>query len=98
VYRDAEGKVLRGDLQMTTLDLYDYVTLGDYFDPKVQVWDNVTFADNYYQTTSIDRYRGVGLVNTIPDGWVPDGSPTLSKADLNVNLSNRSGFALESLM
>jgi large repetitive protein len=97
VYRDAEGKVLRGDLQMTTLDLYDYKTLGDYFDPDVQVWDNVTFADNYYQTTSIDRYRGVALGNTIPDGWLPDGSPTLSKADLNVDLSNRSGFALESL-
>jgi hypothetical protein len=97
VYRDAEGKLLRGDLQMTTLDLYDYKTMGDYLDPEVQVWDNVTFADNYYQTTSIDRYRGVGLVNTIPDGWLPDGSPTLSRADLNVDLSNRSGFAVESL-
>jgi DNA/RNA endonuclease G (NUC1) len=97
VYRDADGKVLRGDLQMTTIDPYDYSTLGDYLDPKVQVWDNVTFADNYYQTTSIDRYRGGAVGNTIPDGWLPDGSPTLSRADVNVNLSGRSGFTIEDL-
>ncbi|WP_293128543.1 DNA/RNA non-specific endonuclease [Microcoleus sp. bin38.metabat.b11b12b14.051] len=47
------------DLQMTTLDPHDFnqpslnvVTknFGDFREPKVQVWKNVTFADNYYQT------------------------------------------------
>ncbi|NQE35502.1 DNA/RNA non-specific endonuclease [Microcoleus asticus] len=47
------------DLQMTTLDPHDFdqpglnvVTdnFGDFREPKVQVWENVTFADNYYQT------------------------------------------------
>ena len=49
-----------GDLQMTTLDPHDFnqpglkfPILGDFSnfgEPKVQVWDNVTFADNYFQT------------------------------------------------
>jgi DNA/RNA endonuclease G (NUC1) len=47
------------DLQMTTLDPHDFdqpglnvVTdnFGDFREPKIQVWKNVTFADNYYQT------------------------------------------------
>ncbi|MEG4811502.1 DNA/RNA non-specific endonuclease [Microcoleus sp. F8-D3] len=47
------------DLQMTTLDPHDFdqpglnvVTdnFGDFREPKIQVWENVTFADNYYQT------------------------------------------------
>ncbi len=47
------------DLQLTLLDPHDFnqpsidlVTLnfGDFYEPKVQIWDNVTFADNYFQT------------------------------------------------
>jgi len=43
------------DLQMTTIDPHDFdqPSLGNFRDlgePKVQVWENVTFADNYYQT------------------------------------------------
>ncbi|MEG3847469.1 DNA/RNA non-specific endonuclease, partial [Microcoleus sp. herbarium19] len=47
------------DLQMTTLDPHDFDqpgldvlvdNFGDFKEPKVQVWKNVTFADNYYQT------------------------------------------------
>lgn len=33
------------DLQMTTIN----PSQGDDFEPKITVWDNVTFADNYYQ-------------------------------------------------
>ncbi|MEB3340026.1 DNA/RNA non-specific endonuclease [Okeania sp.] len=50
----------QGDLQMTTLDPHDFDQPGlsllginsftDFREPKVQVWDHVTFADNYYQT------------------------------------------------
>ncbi|WP_293152804.1 MULTISPECIES: DNA/RNA non-specific endonuclease [unclassified Microcoleus] len=60
-FPDAGGKPNSGtrDLQMTTLDPHDFnqpslnvVTknFGDFREPKVQVWKNVTFADNYYQT------------------------------------------------
>ncbi len=60
-FPDAGGKPNSGtrDLQMTTLDPHDFkqpglkVPVGDFSDfrePKVQVWKNVTFADNYYQT------------------------------------------------
>ncbi len=54
------------DLQMTTLDPHDFnqpslqlsfpipglpnLDYSTFYEPKVQVWDNVTFADNYYQT------------------------------------------------
>jgi len=36
------------DLHMTTIDPFD----GVRDEPKVQVWENVTFADNYYQTAT----------------------------------------------
>ncbi|MCC3445549.1 MAG: DNA/RNA non-specific endonuclease, partial [Microcoleus sp. PH2017_03_ELD_O_A] len=60
-FPDAGGKENSNtrDLQMTTLDPHDFdqpgldvVTenFGDFREPKVQVWKNVTFADNYYQT------------------------------------------------
>lgn len=60
-FPDAGGKENSDirDLQMTTLDPHDFdqpslnvVTdnFGDFREPKVQVWKNVTFADNYYQT------------------------------------------------
>ncbi|NJO93192.1 MAG: hypothetical protein HC820_00340 [Hydrococcus sp. RM1_1_31] len=51
--KDAQGKPIR-DLQMTTIDPHDFdqPSLGpfrDFREPKVQYWENVTFADNYYQ-------------------------------------------------
>ncbi|MBF2017605.1 MAG: beta-propeller fold lactonase family protein [Rivularia sp. T60_A2020_040] len=61
VERDEEGKINRGtgDLQMTALDPHDFYqpslaieAFRDFYEPKVQVWDNVTFADNYYQTVA----------------------------------------------
>ncbi|TAD82481.1 MAG: DNA/RNA non-specific endonuclease [Oscillatoriales cyanobacterium] len=54
------------DLQMTTIDPHDFyqpslnlqlpgfisTNFSDFYEPKVQVWNNVTFADNYYQTVA----------------------------------------------
>ncbi|BAZ46381.1 DNA/RNA non-specific endonuclease [Chondrocystis sp. NIES-4102] len=36
------------DLQMTTIE----PNQGDEFEPEITVWDNVTFADNYYQNAT----------------------------------------------
>jgi DNA/RNA endonuclease G (NUC1)/PKD repeat protein len=106
IERDADGKVTKGDLQMTTIDAYDYQLYrsyddsGYYLDPRVQVWDNVTFADSYYQTVSSERYRGGELVNRLPIDLLPNGSTIDSKADLSIELSGlqkRSGFTQEDL-
>jgi len=54
------------DLQMTTIDPHDFyqpslnlqlpgfisTNFSDFYQPKVQVWNNVTWADNYYQTVA----------------------------------------------
>ncbi len=62
---NSDGKLLR-DLQMTTVDPHDFyqpslkltlpkfvtTNFSDFYEPKVQVWNNVTFADNYYQTVA----------------------------------------------
>jgi DNA/RNA endonuclease G (NUC1) len=54
------------DLQMTTVDPHDFyqpslnltlpgfvsTNFSDFYEPKVQVWNNVTFSDNYYQTVA----------------------------------------------
>jgi PKD repeat protein/DNA/RNA endonuclease G (NUC1) len=50
------------DLQMTTVDPHDFeqksLNLSNYYDPQVQAWENVTFADNYYQTATEFNPRG----------------------------------------
>lgn len=54
------------DLQMTTIDPHDYDenSIGGNFrnilDPSVRVWNNVTYADNYYQT------NGAGVLTELP--------------------------------
>nr|WP_013334799.1 CARDB domain-containing protein [Gloeothece verrucosa]ADN18050.1 YD repeat protein [Gloeothece verrucosa PCC 7822] len=55
VYGKEIGKL---DLQMTTIDAFDptqtIIQKRNLFDPDVKIWENVTFADNYYQkVTSI---------------------------------------------
>lgn len=66
------------DLQMTTVDPYDYDrqspqdgNLQYVRDPEIRVWDNVTFADNYYQTQA-DQIKGDKLnsadINVVLDG------------------------------
>jgi endonuclease G len=71
------------DLQMTTIDPYDYdptfpePVFSTILDPEVVVWDNVTYADNYYQN------KGTG--NTL-------NGKELSTADWNVNLGSWASF------
>ncbi|WP_341735970.1 DUF4114 domain-containing protein [Microcoleus sp. CAWBG640] len=71
------------DLQMTTIDPHDFyqpslnlqlpgfisTNFSDFYEPKVQVWNNVTWADNYYQTvadpngvTATPNGRALGLL------------------------------------
>ncbi|MEG4335992.1 hypothetical protein QUB40_29375 [Microcoleus sp. AT9_A2] len=75
------------DIQMTTIDPYDYDdnSFSGHFlniqDPEIQVWNNVTYADNYYQTN--------GSGNTINGREL---SGTNWKADWNVSLNNLAGF------
>ena len=52
----------------------------DFNEPSVTVWDNVTFADNYYQTVARET-------NT----FTPNGRE-IDNADVNVKLDGRSGF------
>lgn len=66
-FPQAGGKSMADrDLQMTTIDPHDFyqpslnlrlpgfisTNFSDFYEPKVQVWNNVTFADNYYQTVA----------------------------------------------
>jgi endonuclease G len=75
------------DLQMTTVDPYDYDSSSfsgvyrNILDPEIRVWNNVTYADNYYQTSgSGNTLNGRELLGA---NW---------KADWNVSLGNRAGF------
>lgn len=82
------------DLQMTTIDPHDFnqsnlpgLSLNNFSDPAVQIWDNVTYADNYYQTASSNNPRGRHISNTIPAHFLPPNSPTnINEPDLSVHL------------
>ena len=91
---DSEGSEIR-DLQMTTIDPHDFEQPGfsfpgwvpvvggegfaDFNEPEVQVWENVTFADNYYQTVP-----KLEELTATPAGRLIDN------ADLNVFLGTNS--------
>ncbi|MGB3655927.1 MAG: hypothetical protein WBA41_32590, partial [Rivularia sp. (in: cyanobacteria)] len=72
------------DLHMTTIDPFSYGftspkdgKLQYHIDPQVKVWENVTFADNYYQTTApITNIKGKRLDN----------------ADFNLSLNGKAAF------
>jgi YD repeat-containing protein len=65
----------------------DPIPYGDFQDPDVQVWQNVAFADNYYQTQG-----GNGLLNQLGlPTFTPNGR-ALDGADVNVQLDGRAGF------
>ena len=89
-----QNRNLFPDLQMTTIDPNDFsqlniagLSLNNFYDPAVQVWDNVTFADNYYQTASSSNPRGRHISNTIPEYFLPPNSPTyINESDLSVHL------------
>ncbi|MEG3882310.1 Ig domain-containing protein group 2 domain-containing protein, partial [Microcoleus sp. herbarium7] len=62
------------DFQVTTIDPHDFdqeslslVGIGgfrNFYEPKVQTWEGITFADNYYQTTANPN----GLGSFTPNG------------------------------
>ena len=62
------------DFQVTTIDPHDFdqeslslPVIGgfrNFYDPKVQTWEGITFADNYYQTTANPN----GLGSFTPNG------------------------------
>ncbi|MCT7953196.1 hypothetical protein NG798_25700 [Ancylothrix sp. C2] len=87
-----EGSGIR-DLQMTTIDPHDFDQPGfslfgqgfrDFNEPKIQVWENVTFADNYYQTVpKLDP-------NLLEKTGTPSGR-SIRNADIDVFLGTRAG-------
>ena len=109
------------DLQMTTIDPHDFnqpslklslfglgiADFSEFNEPKVQVWDNVTFADNYYQsvadpngTTATPNGRALSELpaaelnkNPRPAGLnFPEvNGVTLGQPDLEVLLGTRAG-------
>ncbi len=109
------------DLQMTTIDPHDFyqpslnlrlpgfieTNFSDFYEPKIQVWNNVTFADNYYQTVA-DPNGGTATPNGRSLSQLPqeelDKNPkpaglnfpkasgdTLGKADREILLGTRNG-------
>ncbi|WP_232731693.1 DNA/RNA non-specific endonuclease [Kamptonema formosum] len=74
------------DIQMTTVDPHDFLQESLWSqsvrDPQVKVWENVTFADNYYQDV---------IPATEPKTFTFNGRE-IEGADLNVSLGNWAGF------
>lgn len=66
--------------------LQTILDFGDFNEPEVTVWDNVTFADNYYQT----------VANPNGSTWTPNGRE-INFADVNIKLDGRSGFNFDDL-
>jgi hypothetical protein len=74
------------DIQMTTVDPHDFLQESLWSqsvrEPEVKVWENVTFADNYYQDV---------IPATEPKTFTFNGRE-IEGADLNVSLGNWAGF------
>jgi YD repeat-containing protein len=74
---------------------YDPAPFSDFKDPDVMIWENVGFADNYYQTKA-----HASQFTLTPNGRelkVVDlgGGDMRGGADLNVNLDGRAGFTAD---
>jgi hypothetical protein len=91
VVRDAAGQVIQGDLQMTTVDPHDFrqaslpLPFQTFDEPRIEVWENVTFADNYYQTSvvPVDGIVGLGQLTLTPSGRdLPRNNPAFEPFDL----------------
>ncbi|MDC0835934.1 DNA/RNA non-specific endonuclease, partial [Geitlerinema sp. CS-897] len=98
-FPNAGGKIGSSvrDLQMTTLDPHDFnqpslellgFDFSDFREPKVQVWENVTFADNYYQT--VPELEGMTFT---PGGRDLPRLPTTETIDLAGLKFLRQGWA-----
>ncbi|WP_293242504.1 MULTISPECIES: hypothetical protein [unclassified Microcoleus] len=75
------------DLQMTTIDPHDFEqnylvgSLKSFRDPEVRIWENVTYADNYYQDVpALDAQE----TNT-------RAGRRIAEADWNVHLGGSNG-------
>lgn len=86
----------------------DTVHYGDFLDPVVTVWKNVSFADNYWQ--KVPHPSQPPAINITPDGrplvaltarpddGIPTYDPALpSPANIDLNLSGRPGFTRDDL-
>jgi hypothetical protein len=60
------------------------IAFGDFLDPDVQVWQNVIFADNYYQTSA-----SPGGFTATPNGR------SLPQADIDRSLTDVAGFGVD---
>ena len=85
---------------MSKLTGFENETLkySDFKEPRVQVWDNIDFADNYYQTTN----DGSNPINKTPNGRKIENTnrdPYSNSADLNLDLTDFRGFkGLEAIL
>jgi DNA/RNA endonuclease G (NUC1) len=84
------------DLMMTAVDPFEYNpesapqfngTFSRMLDPEIVVWDNVTYADNYYQVQGKD---GNNKVLTGKELKKMPSKP--DRADINYELENWAGF------
>jgi DNA/RNA endonuclease G (NUC1) len=76
------------DVQVTTIDPHDFdqeslelPVIGgfrNFYEPKVQTWEGITFADNYYQTTADPNVLGSLTPNgrNIPNLLPPEDTST----------------------
>ncbi len=89
------------------------IPYGDFKDPNVQVWKNVDFADNYYQTAAPEPQTSGLSFTATPNGRPldPEGDPVpgnssapvvfkLSEtvADIDLNLDTIAGFGFEDFL
>ncbi|MDH5639643.1 MAG: putative Ig domain-containing protein, partial [Nitrospira sp.] len=63
----------------------------DFNEPNVYVWDNVDFADNYYQELGVRQATNPSLIPPFFASATPNGR-LLSGADLNIRLNGVAGF------
>ncbi len=95
------------DLQMTTIDPHDFyqpslnlqlpgfisTNFSDFYEPKVQVWNNVTFADNYYQTVA-DPNGGTATPNGRSLSQLPQEELDKNPKPAGLNFPKASGVTL----
>ncbi|MFB8794804.1 MAG: DNA/RNA non-specific endonuclease [Microcoleus sp.] len=107
-FPQAGGKSMASrDLQMTTIDPHDFyqpslklnllefieTNFSDFYEPKVQVWNNVTFADNYYQTVA-DPNGGTATPNGRALGLLPQEELDKNPKPAGLNFPKASGVTL----
>ncbi|MCB1095299.1 MAG: Ig-like domain-containing protein [Verrucomicrobiae bacterium] len=80
--RDTGAKIVKGVVaKFLSIFGLDTLHFADFRDSTVQVWDNVAFADNYYQELGDPKSKT----------FTPNGA-SLPQADINVKLDGRAGF------